>query len=210
MLTTTPFFKPREGWEPKPSSLDRASAPISPDHRHDLGGADVQAHDEISFRRALKHCVAHSPRCGWRCRASRWQSVGVTHNPVSDVSPRCVTIFSAAVMNFRNLSSTWRLPQAQPSPVGEVEFPGTARVQGAWRCSAARPAAVAPARRGNAAPPGTPCHRAGELRQLRRNVPLVGIEELAARVEEAALAPAAAALCSTTSTSSPAARRAAR
>jgi len=44
MFTTTPFFKPRDGWLPMPMISIAPSALISPTMATTLAGADVQAH----------------------------------------------------------------------------------------------------------------------------------------------------------------------
>ena len=54
MLTTTPFFRPREGCEPMPMHLDARRRPDFADQRDHLGGADVEADNQIAIG-ALKH-----------------------------------------------------------------------------------------------------------------------------------------------------------
>ena len=48
MLTTTPFFRPREGCEPRPITSMRAVGADLADQRDHLGGADVEAHDQVA------------------------------------------------------------------------------------------------------------------------------------------------------------------
>jgi hypothetical protein len=47
MLTTTPFFRPREGCEPMPIDLDAVVGRDLADHRHHLRGADVESNDQV-------------------------------------------------------------------------------------------------------------------------------------------------------------------
>ena len=51
MLTTTPFFRPREGWLPMPMISSAPSALISPTMRDDLAGADVEADHRLRSAR---------------------------------------------------------------------------------------------------------------------------------------------------------------
>ena len=64
MLTTTPFFSPREGCDADADALrSRRRRSISPTMRDHLGGADVEAHDQISVG-TLKHDLCNlKPRC---------------------------------------------------------------------------------------------------------------------------------------------------
>jgi hypothetical protein len=49
-LTTTPFFKPLEGWIPQPDNLHIAFLVDFTDYTSHLGGTDIQPHDEIAVR----------------------------------------------------------------------------------------------------------------------------------------------------------------
>ena len=47
MLTTTPFFSPRDGCVPRPMMLSRSSGVDLGDDRDDLRRADVEADDQV-------------------------------------------------------------------------------------------------------------------------------------------------------------------
>ena len=89
MLTTTPFFRPREGCEPRPIDLDRPVGGQFADERHDLGGADVQAHDQFRSERLairITSCPLPSPASVRRTAApADRKSIGVAHVDVGDV-----------------------------------------------------------------------------------------------------------------------------
>ena len=87
MLTTTPFFRPRDGCEPMPIDLDRAVGVHLADDRDDLRRADVEADDQVAvgFLLAIwRRCnLASGDRQSGRRVASRREPVRVAHVDVA-------------------------------------------------------------------------------------------------------------------------------
>ena len=204
MLTTTPFFRPREGCEPKPEELDRTVGADLPDQRHDLGGADIEADDEIAFR-ALKHRVSRSRRVAGVAAPADGKAVGVAHVHVGDVLAALRRRASVRrVMNFSKRSSTWRLPKRTVTPLAR----SNSQAPRASRRSAvqAQPASQQPSlrARGSAAPPATPCRPGPESCASSGGMWRSSVSNSSPRVLSSPRSPQrAAAVCSTTSTSSP-------
>ena len=60
MFTTTPFFRPRDGWLPMPMISSAPSGLISPTMATTLRGADVEPDDQVPVR-TLGHVVIAVP-----------------------------------------------------------------------------------------------------------------------------------------------------
>src|ERR1700761_7705266 len=190
MLTTTPFFRPREGCEPRPNTSIEPSSPTSPtsDTTFDV----PMSSPTIRFRSERLSIPATVFFSTVRRSAppSDCKTVRVAHVDIGDIVPTLCDELQSRVDEF--VEPFVDLPSSQPHghAVGQIEFPGAACIQ---------------AHRGQ---PQTclcqPTLRAqvtlrderlltigpGELRQLRRHVRLVLGKQLAAGVEQAVVAPA--------------------
>src|SRR5579863_1536414 len=189
MLTTTPFLSPREGCEPRPRSSIEPSAPISPTNATTLevpiSRPTIRFRSErLSIVCPIRHRVAGvaAPADG--------KSVGVTHIHVGDVLAALGNELQCGCHEFLEALIDLAPPQAHGDAIGEIKFPGAACIQA--HGGAAQPRLQQAALRGEVALRHLRLLAAGsgELRQLGGNVALVGIEQLAARIEEPALAPA--------------------
>src|SRR6516164_1338741 len=190
MLTTTPFFSPREGWEPRPSSSIEPSSPTSPTSATTL--EVPMSSPTMRLRSArLSIVTAVLPRAAGSVAApADGEPVGVPHVHVSNVLATLRDQLQRGVHEFLEALIDLAPAQAHGDAVGKIHLPGAARIEphGAQAQSRLHQAS----RRGEIA---LRDHRllargARELRELRGDVPLVGVEELAAGVEEPALAPA--------------------
>src|SRR5215469_4253884 len=129
MLTTTPFFSPREGCEPRPSSSIEPSAPTSPTSATTL---DVpMSRPTIRLRSTRLSMVGTLSRVvviGTAAPADG-EAVGVTHVHVLNVLGALRDELQRVV--HESLETLVDLAPSQPHrhPIGEVEFPGAARVQ---------------------------------------------------------------------------------
>src|SRR5258708_890061 len=190
MLTTTPFFSPREGCEPRPSSSIEPSAATAPTRATTL--EVPMSSPTIRFwstRLSIVAALACGGACGGAAPADG-KPVGVTHIHVGDFLAALDDELQRGIHELLESLIHLTPAQAHGDAVRQVEFPGAARIE-AQRAEAL-------ARLGEAAVGGEIAlrherllaRRARELRELRRHVPLVGVEELAADVEEPPLAPA--------------------
>src|ERR1700688_1028907 len=84
MLTTTPFFSPREGCEPRPRSSIEPSAPISPTSATTLEVPISRPTMRFRSERLSIVCPTRGRMAGVAAPADG-KSVGVTHTPVGDV-----------------------------------------------------------------------------------------------------------------------------
>src|SRR6516162_3684825 len=190
MFTTTPFFSPREGWEPRPSSSIEPSSPTSPTSATTL--EVPMSSPTMRLRSArLSIVTAVLPRAaGGVAAPADGEPVGVPHIHVGDVLAALRDQLQRGVHEFLEALIDLASSQAHRDAVGEIELPGAARIEPQRR--QAQPRLQQASRRGEVA---LRHHRLlargpGELRELRRDVPLVGVEQLAAGVEKPALAPA--------------------
>src|SRR5438105_3234962 len=190
MLTTTPFFSPREGCEPRPSSSIEPSSPTSPTSATTL--EVPMSSPTIRFLSARLSIVATvaAGGAGGSAAPADGKAVCVTHIHVGDVLGALGDELQRGVHEFLEALVHLAPSEAHGDAVGQIEFPGAACIQ-AHRGEAQARLRQAPLR-------GQIALRherllalgAGELRELGRNVALVGVEQLATGVEEPALAPA--------------------
>src|SRR4029077_9948872 len=190
MLTTTPFLRPREGCEPSPSSSIEPSSPTSPTNATTL--EVPMSSPTIRLRSArLSIVTAVLPRCaGGVAAPANGETVRVPHIHVGNVLAALRDELQRGVHEFFEALIDLPPPQAHGDPVGEIDLPGTARIeahrgQAQTRLQQAAFGSEVALRNQRLLP-----RWAFELRELRWHVPLVGIEQLAAGVEEAPLAPA--------------------
>src|SRR5437773_1718866 len=190
MLTTTPFFSPREGCEPRPRSSIEPSSPTSPTSATTL---EVPMSSPtirfLSVRLSIVATVAAGGAGGIAAPADR-KPVCVAHIHVGDVLAALRYDLQRGVHEFLEPLVHLAPSEAHGDAVGKIEFPGAAGIQahGGEAQTRLRQASL----RGQIALRHQRLLAVGarELRQLRRNVRLVGIEQLAAGVEEPPLAPA--------------------
>src|SRR5256714_1374787 len=190
MLTTTPFFSPREGCEPRPSSSIEPSSPTSPTSATTL--EVPMSSPTIRFLSARLSIVATvaAGGAGGSAAPADGKAVCVTHIHVGDVLGALGDELQRGVHEFLEALVHLAPSEAHGDAVGQIEFPGAACIQ-AHRGEAQARLRQAPLR-------GQIALRherllalgAGELRELGRNVALVGVEQLATAVEEPAPAPA--------------------
>src|SRR3984957_12785200 len=190
MFTTTPFLRPREGCEPRPRSSIEPSAPISPTSATTL---EVPiSRPTMRLRSVRLSIVILTPPGAARRRAAPayGKTVGVTHVHVRDVLTALAHELQRRTHESFEAFIHLVAPEAHTHPVGELELPGTAGVEAHRRKPQAR--LHEPPLRGEVAlrHHGFLALRPLELRELGRNVPLLRVEQLAARVKETALAPA--------------------
>src|SRR5215472_2024173 len=175
MLTTTPFLRPREGCEPRPSSSIEPSSPTSP--TSDTTLEVPMSSPTMRLRSArLSIVAARLPRARGSVDApADGKPVRVPHIHVGNVLGALRDQLQRAVHESLEALVNLAPSQSHGDPIGEVEFPGAARVQ-AHR-GHAQPGLHQPPLDGEVAL--RDCRllpfRATELRQLRRNVPLVGV-----------------------------------
>src|SRR5437773_10157851 len=179
MLTTTPFFSPREGCEPRPRSSIEPSSPPSPTSATTL---EVPMSSPtirfLSVRLSIVATVAPGGAGGSAAPADG-KAVCVTHIHVGDVLGALGDELQRGVHEFLEALVHLAPSEAQGDAVGQIELPGAACIQAHRREAQAR-LRQAPLR-------GQIALRherllalgAGELRELRRNVALVGVEQLA-------------------------------
>src|SRR5215469_2427540 len=190
MLTTTPFLRPREGCEPRPSSSIEPSSPTSPTSATTL--EVPMSSPTMRLRSArLSIVTARLPRANGRIDApADGKPVRVPHVHVGNVLAALRDQLQRGADEFLEALIDLTPPEPHGDAVGEVDLPGAACIEP--QRGEAQSGLEEPPLDGEVAL--RDCRllpfRATELRQLRRNVPLVGVEQLAAGVDEAVLAPA--------------------
>src|SRR6266404_379792 len=174
MLTTTPFFRPREGCEPSPSTSMEPSSPTSPTRATTL--EVPMSRPTIRFRSERLSIAATVVGCTVSRVAAPadGKSVCVTHVHVCNVLAALGHQLERRRDEF--LETLVHLPPAEPhgDAVREVELPGAARIETQRRQTQAR--LLQPALRREIALRHGRLLAFGprQLRQLRRYVPLVG------------------------------------
>src|SRR5215468_9549079 len=189
MLTTTPFLRPREGCEPRPSSSIEPSSPTSPTSATTL--EVPMSSPTIRLRSArLSIVTAVLPRCaGGVAAPANGETVRVPHIHVGDVLAALRDQLQRGVHEFFEALIDLPPSESHGHSVGEIDLPGTARIEAHRGQAQTRLQQAAFGREVALRNQRLLPRRAFELRELRWHVPLVGIEQLAARVEQAALAP---------------------
>src|SRR5580692_6957885 len=190
MLTTTPFLSPREGCEPRPSSSIEPSAPISPTRATTL--EVPMSRPTMRFRSVRLSIVIPVTGCAVRGRAAPadGKTVGVPHVHVRDVLTSLADELQRGTHEAFEPFIHLVAPEPHAHPVGELELPGAAGIQTHRREPQARLHQAPLRREVTLRHHGFLAFRPLQLRQLRGDVPLIGVEELATRVEEPTLAPA--------------------
>src|SRR5215831_19290399 len=190
MLTTTPFLRPREGCEPRPSSSIELSSPTSPTSATTL--EVPMSSPTMRLRSArLSIVTARLPRArGSAAAPADSKPVRVPHIHVGNVLAALRDQLERRAHEFLEALIDLTPPQAHGDAVGEVDLPGAACIEP--QGGEAQAGLKEPPFDGEVALRDRRLLplRATELRQLRRDVALVGVEELATGVDEAVLAPA--------------------
>src|SRR5215472_17517003 len=191
MLTTTPFFSPRDGCEPTPSSSIEPSAPTSP--TSDTTLEVPMSWPTIRLRSERLSIAATFPASGVARAAAApadGKPICVTHVDVGDFLAALGDELQRGAHELLEPLIHLAPSQAHSDAVGEIEFPGAARIEPQRR--QAQPRLRQPPgggeialRHGRLLVGGT-----GELGELRRNVARIHREQLAAGVDQALLAPA--------------------
>src|SRR5215472_10090678 len=191
MLTTTPFFSPRDGCEPTPSSSIEPSPPTSP--TSDTTLEVPMSSPTIRFRSERLSIAATFPASGVAGAAAApadGKPVCVTHVDVGDFLTALGDELQRGAHEFLEALVDLAPSEAHGDAVGEIELPGAARIEPQRRHPQSR----------RSQPPGRGeialRHRrllvrgAGQLGELGGNVAGVRREQLAAGVDEALVAPA--------------------
>src|SRR5689334_14678337 len=190
MLTTTPFLRPRERCEPSPSSSIDPSSPTSPTSATTL--EVPMSSPTMRLRSArLSIVTAVLPRAaGGVAAPADGETVRVPHIHVGNVLTALRDELQCGVHEFLEALIDLPSSQAHRDAVGEIDLPGAARIEphGAQAQACLQQASFG--REVALRHQGLLARGPGELRELRRNVALIGVEQLAARVEQSPLAPA--------------------
>src|ERR1700746_838322 len=128
MLTTTPFLRPREGCEPRPSSSIEPSRPTSPTNATTL--EVPMSSPTMRLRSArLSIVTALLPRhAGGVAAPADGEPVRVPHIHVGDVLAALRDQLQRGVHEFLEALIDLPPPQAHGDSVGEIDLPGTARI----------------------------------------------------------------------------------
>src|SRR6184192_3284372 len=190
MLTTTPFFRPREGCEPRPKSSIDPSSPTSPTSATTFEVPMSRPTMRLrSARLSIVTTFATGHARGGAAPADG-KPVRVTHVHVGNLVAALRDELQRGAHEFLEALVHLAPPEPHGDAVGQIEFPGAARIEAQRR---------EPQPRLRQSPLGGEItlrhHRllafgTLEPRELGRNVVRVRVEELTARVEEAVLAPA--------------------
>src|SRR5579863_352368 len=187
ILTTTPFFRPREGCEPSPSSSIEPSRPTSPTSATTL---EVPMSRPTIRLRSVRLSIVTTFAVRGVAAPADCKTVCVPHVHVSDVLGALADELQRGIHESLEALIHLAAPEAHRHAVGEVELPGAARIEAHGAQTQPRlhqaPFRGQVALRHQRLLAGWPL----ELRELGRDVVRIGIEELAAGVEQAALAPA--------------------
>src|SRR5215469_8320510 len=187
MLTTTPFFSPREGCEPTPSSSIEPSSPTSPTSDTTL---EVPiSRPTIRLRSARLSIVTTLDALAVRAvtAPADGKPVRVAHIHVGNVLAALRDQLQRGPHEFLEALIDLAPPEPHGDAVGQIELPGAAGIQPHPRQAQSRlhqtPLGGEVALRHQR----LLARRPFELCELRGDVPLVGCEQLAARIEESAL-----------------------
>src|SRR5579862_8678312 len=129
MLTTTPFFSPREGCEPSPSSSIAPSGPTSPTSATTL--EVPMSRPTMRFLSARLSIVGSvfGRRAGGTAAPADRKTVGVPHVHVGNVLAALRDELQRRAHEFLEALIHLAAPEAHRHPVGEVELPGAARIE---------------------------------------------------------------------------------
>src|SRR5579863_588337 len=177
MLTTTPFFSPREGCEPSPRSSIEPSAPISPTRATTLEVPMSRPTMRLRSVR-LSIVILIAPRAVRRRAApADRKTVGVPHVHVRDVLAALADELQRRTHESFEPLIHLVAPETHAHPVGELELPGAAGVQAHRREAQPRLHQAPFGREVALRHHGFLTLRALQLRELGGDVALVGVKE---------------------------------
>src|SRR5215469_7852677 len=129
MLTTTPFFSPREGCDPSPSSSIAPSRPTSPTSATTL--EVPMSSPTMRLRSArLSIVTAVLPRtAGGVAAPADGETVRVPHIHVGNVLAALRDELQRGAHEFLEALIDLAAAQAHGDPVGEIDLPGAARIE---------------------------------------------------------------------------------
>src|SRR5579863_1236479 len=130
MLTTTPFFRPREGCEPTPSSSIEPSAPASP--TSDTTFEVPMSRPTIRLRSDRLRIAATFPASGMGGRGTApadGKTICVTHVDVRDLFAALCDELQRGTHEFLEALVHLTAPQAHRDAIRQVELPGAARIE---------------------------------------------------------------------------------
>src|SRR5581483_3920560 len=130
MLTTTPFFRPREGWEPSPSTSMVPSTPTSPTRATTL---------EVPMSRPTMRFLSDRLSMTCTCPPTDREAVCVAHIHVRNVSRAPLDDGERRAHEFLEPLIDLRAPEPHRDAVGEIEVPGAARIEPQRRDREAHP-----------------------------------------------------------------------
>src|SRR6266702_4978410 len=129
MLTTTPFFSPREGCEPMPSTSIEPSNPTSPTSATTF---EVPMSSPtmrfLSERFSIPATVFFSTVCR-SAPPSNCKPVRVAHVDIRDIVASLCDELQSCVDEFLEPFVNLPASQLHRDSIREIEFPGTARIQ---------------------------------------------------------------------------------
>src|SRR5690349_14228479 len=129
MLTTTPFLRPREGWEPMPSTSMDPSRPTSPTKATTL---EVPMSSPtmrfLSERLSIPVTVFFSTV---RCSAppSNCKPVRVAHVDIGDIAASLCNELQSCVDEFFEPFVNLSASEPHRDSIGEIEFPRSAGIE---------------------------------------------------------------------------------
>src|ERR1700722_10328927 len=190
MLTTTPFFRPREGCEPRPNTSIEPSRPISPTRATTLEVPMSRPTMRfLSERLSIATTVPAS--CGVRrvTAPADCKTVCITHVYVCNVVAALSHEFQRRCDEFVEPFIDLATAEPHGHAVCQIELPGAAGIEPHRRQAQSR-----------LLQPPLRCQitlrhfrllafGTGELRELRRDMTLIGGEQLAPCIQQAPLTP---------------------
>src|SRR5215472_10907536 len=129
MLTTTPFFSPREGWEPRPSSSIEPSSPTSPTSATTL---DVPMSSPTMRLRSARLSIVTAiltRAAGGVAAPADGEPVGVPHIHVGNVLAALRDQLQCGVHELLEALIDLAAAEAHGDTVGEIHLPCAARIE---------------------------------------------------------------------------------
>src|SRR5882724_10664727 len=149
MLTTTPFFSPREGCEPMPSTSIEPSRPTSPTSATTF---EVPMSSPtmrfLSERLSIPVTVFFSTVCG-PAPPSNCKPVRVAHVDIRDIVASLCDELQSCVDEFFEPFVNLTASEPHRDSIREIEFPGAARIEA--HCSESQSRLDEPSLRGEIA-----------------------------------------------------------
>src|SRR5579863_1120307 len=190
MLTTTPFFRPREGCDPMPSTSIEPSAPTSPTSATTFEVPMSRPTIRLrSDRLSIPATALFSTVWGASAPADR-KSIRVAHVHIRDIVSALSHQLCRRIEELVEALVDLPAPEPYGDPIREVEFPGTARIepQGGHAQSGLDQAPLScevALRHDQLFALGT-----RELGELERHMTLIVREQLATRIQQSGRSPA--------------------